>query len=105
VDTKANDPEEWGKEWTDMSQKLDTGHINSSYPTDGRDTIYPPYERIAPTGTIAEYFAAGERIGNADPTLPPHYANYHAQRTGWPEDELHRLSPGTPLDAKGNPIG
>ena len=71
---------------------------------DGRDTLYPPYERIAPTGTIGEYIAAGERVRAADPDLPPHFASYLAQRTDIPHDKLRIFSAETPLDAKGHPV-
>ena len=53
MDIKANDLEDWGEQWIDMANKQDTGHVNPSYPTDGRDTIYPPYERIASTAPWA----------------------------------------------------
>jgi hypothetical protein len=44
-------------------------HINPFYPTDARDTIYEPYERIAPTGTVGELLAANKRLQDGDPTL------------------------------------
>jgi hypothetical protein len=85
------------------------GHVNPWYPTNGRDTLYPPYERFAPTGTIGEFFAARERGEAADP------ACRHCRRTTTTTSRSARpgpttscagygiFEPDTPLDAKGNP--
>jgi hypothetical protein len=102
---RANDPADWGKTWRDPREDPNTtAHINPWYPTDGRDTVYPPYERLAPTGTIGELVAASKRVRDDDPTLPPKYASYLAQRTDVPHDKLTIFPKDTPLNARGQPV-
>jgi hypothetical protein len=107
VNTKANDPADWGETWRDPREDPNgTAQINPNHPTDARDTIQPRYESIAPTSTIGEYFAAGKHVQDDDPTLPPDYNSYLSQRTAWPREKLQSMfSDDTPLDAKGNPVG
>ncbi len=70
-----NDPNDWGK-----SSEPQQSHLHATYPLDGRDTIYEPYENIAPTDTVGRYLAAAARVQARDPNLPRDFGAYLAQR-------------------------
>jgi len=53
-DVKPNDPREWTKNWAGGS--CFTGF--ASYPHDGRETLWEPYERLVPTQTVGEFLDA-----------------------------------------------
>ena len=99
---RANDPAQWTEQW-DKGPREHSGHINPFYPTDGRDTIYEPYEAYASTGTIGGYLAARERALDGDPALPKDFGAYLSQRTAWPSDQLFLMPHETALDRRGNP--
>ena len=104
---RQNDPALWNRRWVDGLEKRDhTGIVNPYYPTDGRDTIYDPYEKIAPTKTVGEYLAAFERVENRDapPEWPKDFGAYLSQRTEWPPEQLRQMPPETALDRRGRPM-
>jgi hypothetical protein len=71
----ANDPAEWRRFW-------DHGitDVNPWWPIDGRETVYDPYEALAPTDTVGAYREAVARVEARDGSLPADFAHYLAQR-------------------------
>jgi hypothetical protein len=70
-----NEPSAWTKDWT-----TGVSGVHPTYPTDGRETIYDPYEEYAPTDTVRNYVRAMVRVANADQDLPPRFNDYLSQR-------------------------
>ena len=75
---KQNDPSEWGR--LRPGWDLICCGINPHYPTDGRETIYPPYERLARTDTVGAFLAAYDRLSEAPRRLPADFCLYLGQR-------------------------
>ena len=100
---RTNDPGLWRETWTDGPREH-SGLINPHYPTDGRDTLYEPYESHASTGTVGGYLAARERAMDGDPELPKDFGAYLSQRTEWPPEQLRQMPPETALDRRGRPM-
>jgi hypothetical protein len=92
---------EWGRLWQDPAIST-TGSV--TYPPDGRETIYPPYEEIMSTGTVGEYLEALHRIFDERPYpkgVPDDFYLYLRQRVPtWVG--LKELPPKTPIDAFGH---
>jgi hypothetical protein len=91
---KPNVPGDWEKSWPHG-----VTHVNPLWPGGGRDTLYPPYEAIAPTSTVGGYRDALRRVGAGDPTLPHDFASYLAQRVPFPVGEQHH--PDRAIDRRG----
>ena len=99
----TNDQKVWRTRWVFPEHFKHAGHINPYYPTDGRETIYDPYEAIAPTKTVGEYHDASERAMSGDPALPKDYRAYLAQRIQ-ERNQIRGLPRETPLDRRGLPV-
>jgi hypothetical protein len=113
IQIRKNDPGEWQRTW------LPEGMSNSgsaTYPRDGRETIYDPYEVHAPTTTVGGYLAAVAAAmphGTPPPArFPEDFAYYLLQRTPTlfglehypPETPIDRFGRfGTPPDPKAAP--
>jgi hypothetical protein len=90
-----SDPTRW-RERNDLA----VSHFHPTYPLDGRETIYAPYEQHAPTGTVGEYLDAAKRVRDGDMTLPRDFDAYLAQRV--PSARFFRaMNPGTMIDPYG----
>ena len=87
-----NLPGEWKRQWHDGS----LSGVHPTFPTDGRETLYPPYEREAPTDTVADYLRAAFRAHRNDPDLPPDYNAYLTQRV---PTTLHFGTAHVPLES------
>lgn len=90
---------EWGKAWQDQGVST-TG--SATYPLDGRETIYPSYEAVMPTGTVGEFLAALNRTFAETPPegVPDDFWLYLRQRVPtWVG--LNELPAETPIDEYG----
>jgi hypothetical protein len=71
----VNNRNEWKRNWTNGAAM----NSNATYPLDGRETIYEPYEKyVRGTQTVGDYLDAYEHMH--DPSLPDDYADYVLQR-------------------------
>ena len=87
-----NNPAEWRKDWKDPDMVCGPW---PTFPTDGRETIYEPYEAYMPTTTVGEFLAAYKRTIGYDPGDDPEAP---AQPPGMPADfgaYLLQRVPGT----------
>lgn len=99
-----NDPREWGRlrpGW----DKISCG-INPCYPTDGRETIYRPYERFARTDTVGafldvEAYVWGEPHKEKYRDLPADFSAYLRQRIPNPQYLWLYAKPSDRIDAFG----
>jgi hypothetical protein len=65
VDAVApNVPAEWHRVWS-----LGQSGIHPTFPLDGRETIYDPYEEYAPTTTVRDYLLVALRAQRRDRVL------------------------------------
>ncbi len=88
--SKANEPTEWTKEWT-----RGVSGVHPTYPTDGRETVYEPFERVAPTDTVRAYLKAALRASRGDKGLPAGFQDYLTQRV---PTAVHFGSQSVPLE-------
>lgn len=54
-----NIPADWATAHKGAPGVID--EMNATWPRDGRETLYPPYEQYAPTTTVGDYFEAQDR--------------------------------------------
>lgn len=80
---KKNDPTEWTRSWHQDDDPLDM-YGSDTFPRDGRETIFDPYEALAPTTTVGEYALASQRVEDGDMTLPADFGDYLQQRVQSP---------------------
>lgn len=72
---QPNVPGDWHRVWDDS-----ISGVHPTYPTDGRETIFEPYETHAPTNTVGGYLKAARRVADRDPDLPRDFDAYLTQR-------------------------
>jgi hypothetical protein len=72
----VNNRDQWKHDWT---RGIAT-NTNATYPLDGRETIYPPYERYGSTETVGGYLDAYKRATEGESGLPSDYVDYILQR-------------------------
>lgn len=89
---QVNRPAEWGHEFT-----AGISGLHPTYPTDGRETIFEPYEALAPTDTVGRYLSAADRVARGDDDLPEDFGAYLAQRV--PSDR-HFGTSSIPFETK-----
>jgi len=74
----VNNRKEWRRNWI---ANMNT-NTNATYPLDGRETIYEPYEKfLRGTATVGDYLEAYDKVFN-DGTVdvPADYGDYLLQR-------------------------
>jgi len=99
-----NDPREWGRRRPGWD--VICCGINPCFPTDGRETIYRPYERFARTDTVGAYldveaYLFGEPHRGAHRDLPRDFSAYLRQRVPNPQYLWLYAKPSDTIDAFG----
>jgi len=93
-----NQPDDWHVPFA-----KDFVGINATFPLDGRETIFDPYEAFCPTDTVARFTVALTRVRGRDADLPHDFDLYLAQRI--PSAAfLSALSPLTAIDRYGKAV-
>ena len=89
-----NNPSLWSTVWSAIT------HRHPTHPTDGRDTVWRPYEALAPTGTVQSYLDAWKLHGATGANMPDDWAAYLKQRV--PSMKyMHEMDPSTKIDDSG----
>jgi hypothetical protein len=100
---KKNVPAEWSRSWQKSDDPLDM-YGSATYPRDGRETIFDPFEAFACTSTVGDFLIAYQRAERGDPTLPDGFQHYLRQRTSNPERIFFVCEPDDRIDRFGDVV-